>query len=213
MGKTGASLNRAGSKQSYRTPREFLTACERRFGTITFDLAAHSRNCVVPDFFGKKQDSLRQDWGKLHGLNWLNPPFDDVRPWTRKCAISATPDVRILLLVRASVDSEWFYKHLYGNALVLPLRQRITFVGSPDPYPSSLMLAYFDGGKTVGFEPWRWRDQCEPQEQRRPQDFFDSQLCQCGHPRRVHFASVASCHQASCMCGDFVSAPAAEAAE
>jgi len=174
MGKTGATLNRGGSKQTYRTPEVFLDACEARFGKIGFDLAAHSRNCVVPDFFSRKDDSLRQDWSTIPAriaakydcpasvLAWLNPPFSRAEPWAKMCARNARPDLRILLLVRASVDSEWFYDHIYGNALVMPLRQRIKFVGAKDPYPSSLMLCYFDGGQTTGFEPWRWADQWTP---------------------------------------------------
>lgn len=157
--KTGASLDRANSKQTWRTPLDLLYAVEARFGKIAFDLAAHSRNCVVPNFFSKREDSLHQDWTKLRGLLWLNPPFDDVRPWVKKVSLSAGREKPIAFLTRASVDSEWFYKHVHGKAFVMPLRGRVTFVGAPDPYPAGLMLSYFDGGQTVGFEPWRWKSE------------------------------------------------------
>ncbi|HEX4334742.1 MAG TPA: DNA N-6-adenine-methyltransferase [Polyangiaceae bacterium] len=157
--KTGASLNRGGSKQTRRTPRIFLDACEARFGKITFDLAAHSRNCVVPRFFSKKQDSLRQNWSKLAGeVCWLNPPFADIPSWAKKCAltVAATPGLKILFLVPASVGSEWFYHHVYAQALVLPLRQRIVFVGETHGFPKDLMLIAYGVGET-GFQPWRWK--------------------------------------------------------
>jgi hypothetical protein len=49
------------SKQDYGTPREFLDACEKRFGPIIFDLAAHRGNkkharYFAPSVFTEKYD-------------------------------------------------------------------------------------------------------------------------------------------------------------
>jgi phage N-6-adenine-methyltransferase len=130
-GKTGASLNRGGSKQDYRTPREFLDACEGRFGEINFDLAATKQNAVVPDYFSRRDNALVQDWPcNTCDLCWLNPEFSDIAPWAERCDQQCEMrGCRILLLVPASVGSEWFFHHVHKKALVLPLRQRIVFVG------------------------------------------------------------------------------------
>lgn len=157
--KTGPTINRGGSKQDYGTPRDFLDAVERKFGKIAFDLAAHKRNAVVPDFFSKRQDALKQRWHGLHsGILWLNPPFGTIPKWAKKCAWEAQLGAKILFLVPASVGSEWFYEHCHRKALVLPLRQRITFRGQTEPFMKDLMLVAYGFGKT-GFQPWRWKEE------------------------------------------------------
>lgn len=40
--KTGPSVKRHKSSGVYRTPKDFITAIERRFGPIAYDLAADS---------------------------------------------------------------------------------------------------------------------------------------------------------------------------
>lgn len=93
------------------------------------------------------------------GLLWLNPPYGNITPWAAKCAETAA-DPRflwrtLLLLVPASVDSNWYIEHVHSRAYVMPLSPRIKFVGHPQPYPRPLMLCTFGG--FVGFAPWRWR--------------------------------------------------------
>jgi len=77
------------SKQDYSTPRPFLDAVERRFGPIRWDLAAHSRNHVVADYYGPGsphgEDSFKQDWAKHSGVLWLNCEYSDIAPWASKC--------------------------------------------------------------------------------------------------------------------------------
>jgi len=154
--RTGPSINRHRSNQEIGTPREFLDACERRFGQIDFDLAASAKNAVVPHYFTKAQDSLAQDWTMKRGLLWLNPPFANITPWAEKCAETATPLTRILFLVPASVGSVWYARHVLPHAVVYGLRPRMKFVGSPDPYPKDLVLAVFGMGVT-GFGSWKWK--------------------------------------------------------
>lgn len=64
--------------------------------------------------------------------------------------------VCIALLTPASVSTDWFDEFVYGNALVLPIRPRLKFVGMDEYYPKDLMLSIF-GLKPAGFEPWRWK--------------------------------------------------------
>lgn len=160
--KTGASLNRGGSKQNYRTPKNFLRAVQRVFGKITFDLAADRHNAVVLRHFNKGQNALAQDWTKLRGINWLNPPFGNIPKWAKKCAEAGKRGVRILFLVPASVGAEWFFYHCHRKGLVRPLRQRIVFVGEKNGFPKDLMLVAYgfkhkSGRRITGFRPWLWK--------------------------------------------------------
>lgn len=159
--KTGASLNRGGSKQDYGTPWDFIRAVERRFGPITFDLAASPHNAKHERYFSRQDNSLKQDWHKIDGLLWLNCEFALIEPWAAKCREEALLGARIALLTPASVGSVWFSRHVHRRALSLGLSPRLTFEGEKSPYPKDLMLSLFGPVGAVpwcpGFDVWRWR--------------------------------------------------------
>ncbi len=150
------------SKQDYGTPRVFLDAFEKRFGSIAYDLAAHAGNAVVPRFFSPEDDSLVQNWRYLlteEGANlWLNPPFGHIEPWAEKCAAVAKAyhgTAYLALLVPASIGSNWFAEHVHRKAMVYALQGRLSFDGK-NPYPKDCILAMF--GLTPGFAVWDWRN-------------------------------------------------------
>lgn len=159
------------SKQDYGTDPEFARAVEKRFGPIAWDLAAGAENALAPLYFSEEQDSLEQDWSGLHGNLWLNPPYKHILPWARKCRETRLDlDARILLLVPASVGSEWFAEHAWGHATILFLRPRLTFAGEAMPYPKDCMLCayrgrWFDDAFKLGrasapddhVQLWRWK--------------------------------------------------------
>lgn len=147
------------SKQDYGTPRAFLDAVERRFGSIVFDLAAHASNAVVPFYYGPGsplgEDSLVEDWAATYdGLGWLNYEFGDAKIWTAKAALEVARGARFGMLGPASVGTNWFAENVDGKALVLAIRPRLIFVPETSPYPKDLILAMY--GEPPGFECWRW---------------------------------------------------------
>lgn len=143
------------SKQDYGTPREFIEAVERRFGPISFDLAASSHNKVVDAYFDERKDSLKQTWRRIPGLLWLNPPFGDIDPWAEKCADESKHGARIAFLTPASVGANWFQDRVVPSAHVLELSPRLSFDGV-HPFPKDLVLSVFYAGLT-GRSGWRWR--------------------------------------------------------
>jgi phage N-6-adenine-methyltransferase len=153
--RTGASMNRGRSKQDYATPRDFIQAVEKRFGTIRHDLAASSGNAVCANYYDEHQDAFLHDWSSLAGVLWLNPPFASVAPWAAKAARDASPRTRILMLVPASIGSEWFAEHVYPHALVYGLRPRLSFDGV-NSFPKDCILAAYGFG-AHGFDLWRWK--------------------------------------------------------
>lgn len=153
---TGPTINRHRSKQDYSTPIDFMDAVRRRFGRPTFDLAASSDNTKCTSFYSVEQDSLEQDWHMIPGLLWLNPPFNNIAPWARKCAEeSEGRGAQILLLTPASVGSNWFQDHVHGKAMVYALNPRLSFDGQ-NPFPKDCILSYFGFGVS-GFGTWRWK--------------------------------------------------------
>ncbi len=153
--RTGASMNRHSSNQSFGTPDDFMAAVTGRFGRITFDLAASSENAKSALFYSEAEDSLKQPWHKLGGVLWLNPPFSDISVWAEKCAAEMKLGARILFLTPASVGANWFQQHVAPFAHVLELSPRMSFDGR-NPFPKDLILSCYMHGLT-GRSHWRWK--------------------------------------------------------
>jgi phage N-6-adenine-methyltransferase len=148
--------NRGASKQDYETPWELIRAVEQSFGALSWDLACTGANKKAPRGLTVDEDSLSQDWAKLDGHLWLNPPFENIGDWARKCA--ASTGARITMLVPASIDSRWFERYVHGIATVFSVAPRVKFVGAKDPYPKPLMLcAYGLTAPTKELQLWRWK--------------------------------------------------------
>lgn len=161
---SGAAYNRGGSKQDYETPPDFMDAVVRRYGSIDFDLAAHAGNKKSENYFGPgspiAEDALAQSWDVIDGNIWLNPPYDRIGPWARRCAMYKGPG-RILFLVPASVGSNWFANFVYERAMVQLLNGRVTFVGHSQAFPKDLILGEYRNGRPVANRTifiWRWTD-------------------------------------------------------
>lgn len=132
------------SKQDYGTPWRLIRAIERRWGSLSIDLAARADNAKAPRWITPEEDSLKQDWvERIGGGNaWLNMEFADIAPWVKKCADwqkRSKPELRgsIRTLTPASIGSEWFADHCEGVAKVVGLRPRICFEGCHVLFPKS----------------------------------------------------------------------------
>lgn len=162
--------NRGKSNQYYETPNNFIKAVERKFGPIIFDLAASNYNTKSSSYFTEEQDSLEQDWTKLptNGNLWLNPPYSDIGLFAKKCndtiskivATKCHSKISILMLVPASVGSNWFRDYVYEKSIIFFLNGRITFVGEKNPYPKDCMLCqyidYSDDVSKLTTCIWHW---------------------------------------------------------
>lgn len=154
---TGASFKRGTSKQNYSTPDDFMEVVRRRFGTPVVDLAADETNRKAVFWIDEEKDSLSVDWHKLGGLLWLNPPFNNISPWAKKCAEASRLGAEILFLVPASVGSNWFRDYVCNRSHVLFLNGRLCFDGI-DPYPKDCMLCHYNSKRGVGFSVWTWKN-------------------------------------------------------
>jgi hypothetical protein len=155
----------ATSEQVVVTDPAFIEAVQRRFGPLTFDLAALDTNKQAPEYFGpdhvnvSDRDALAISWSERRpeGNLWLNPEFADLRHYSAKCAEeSKKRHGLILLLSPASVGSNWFQEHCLKNGHVLLLNPRLQFVGHMHPYPKDLSLTVFGYGLR-GIDTWRWK--------------------------------------------------------
>lgn len=156
--RTGPSLNRHRSKQDYRTPKPFLDAVKAILSIKDFaiDLAADRHNRVCRRCYSEENSALlHTNWraaGILpHEWAWLNPPFNDIAPWAKRCY--TTIPGRTAFLAPASVGSNWFNQYVHEEALVLFLNGRLSFDGL-NPYPKDCMLCLY--GLTPGYRVWTW---------------------------------------------------------
>lgn len=129
------------------------------FGMPSFDLAASAENTKASRFYSEKDNSLIQKWHRITGILFLNPPFDKIEPWAKKCREEKGLGAEILFLVPASVGSEWFHNNVHRHALVLALRGRIPFdPANPDwGYPKDCILCHYSLKVTPGFDTWKWK--------------------------------------------------------
>jgi len=151
--------------QDYGTPKRFMEMAQRRFGVITHDLAAHSKNFKCDSYFSleKKQDSMQLPWPK--GLNWLNPPYSarpwspySITHWSKRCKEASRIDgVEILFLVPAGVGSNWFRDNVFGHCDIYFLNGRVVFDGTDDGITIDLMLCHYCIKENYSVSVWDWR--------------------------------------------------------
>ncbi len=142
------------SKQDYETPVEFIEALKARFGGLAWDLACTPENAKAGYLCA---DTFQLDWWELEGNLFCNPPFGDIARWVKKMHAQCTHrSAFTLLLVPASIGTNWFAEHVAGNAMVLGLSPRLSFVGCSDAYPKDLMIVCY-GFSLRGFDTWCWK--------------------------------------------------------
>lgn len=156
--RTGATMNRYNSEQDVGTPRSFLDAVEKRFGVIHRDLAATQANAVTDLWYGPDQNSLSIPWASENpdGVLWLNPPFAKIGPWAEKCVAESRDRRGLILMLTPMSGAAWFTQTVHGNAYVLALETRLTFVGHKQAFPKDLVLSVFGMGLR-GFDTWSWK--------------------------------------------------------
>jgi hypothetical protein len=164
------------SKQDYGTPPEFLAAIARQFGPIDLDLACRTDNMVAPYGIAENQglDALSVDWanpmywsksdnvvvsGDHIRVAFCNPPFGNIRPWAAKVESCRWLSRWTLLLVPASMGSQWWADHVLGKTMAYGV-PRMAFCGDDghplDLYPKDLALVAAGYG-VAGTGYWDWR--------------------------------------------------------
>ena len=147
------------SRQDYGTPPDLLAAVRERLCIVDFrcDLAADSTNRVCVPYITEEQDSLVTDWPETKGgWCWLNPPYKDIEPWVAK-AVASTTHCQTVVLVPASVGSNWWKTYVEGFCYQLFLNPRVTFVGETAAYPKDCAILLYTNALLTGNQVWRWK--------------------------------------------------------
>lgn len=144
------------SEQTVGTPAAFIRAVEAWRGKLDFDLCALPSNAKAPRYFTPEQDSLKQNWAALRGRLWCNPPYGDVEPWVAKMAAECGVYNHGIVLIPASVDSNYWEKYIHRSAAIYWVKGRLTFDGHPHNFASALALLIY--GEPPGYYgQWDWK--------------------------------------------------------
>ena len=170
----GPSINRAESSGDIWTPWEFIRAVEHRFGPIAVDLAASGpQSAKAARWITPEEDSLKQDWAAIlnGGLGWDNCSYSNIAPWAKYHQQQWEMGARTLLLVPASVGSNWYWRHVEPSAEVYSVG-RMVFDNCFDRktgqlvstvYPKDLILCHYDAENAArSYYPrqmrrWDWK--------------------------------------------------------
>jgi phage N-6-adenine-methyltransferase len=149
------------SKQNYVTPVELLNRVQERLciEQFTFDLAADADNAVCPTFYTEEDNALSADvsWYNGPGWAWCNPPYANIAPWVEKAAKEADRGTQIIMLVPASVGSNWWSDWVLPYAYITHLNGRIKFVECKDYYPKDCSLLLYTPYRFTGSDTWAWQ--------------------------------------------------------
>lgn len=140
------------SVQDVGTPDWLVKVIEQTWGKIALDAAASHENHVAIPYYTEADNGLLQSWYVPAGcIVFINPPFGNCREWTQAAHASAHFFGRtVVMLVPASVGSNWWADHVDQKASVYFIRPRLVFKGHTDPYPKDLALLVY--GEQPGYK-------------------------------------------------------------
>lgn len=141
------------SVQDVGTPDWLIKVIEQTWGKIALDPAASHENHAGEGMYYTEQDNgLLQSWMVPAGcIVFINPPFNDIKSWVQAAYASSQFYSRtVVMLVPASVGSNWWAEHVDQKAAVYFIRPRLVFKGHTDPYPKDLALLVY--GERPGYK-------------------------------------------------------------
>lgn len=93
-------------RPNWRTPEHIYQWLDLMYGPFEIDLAACEKSAKCDAYFCKEENSLDQDWS-VYDRMFLNPPYDDIKPWVLKS--DNIHDTALLAMVLPNDNSTvWF---------------------------------------------------------------------------------------------------------
>jgi phage N-6-adenine-methyltransferase len=116
------------TSDEWSTPQDYFDQVNQRLGPFDLDACCRPETAKAPLFFTKADNALTRDW---YGCVWVNPPYSNPRDWCWKAATEvAVGNVsRVVMLLPAAVDTQWFHEFVLPYADVEFIRGRLRFIG------------------------------------------------------------------------------------
>lgn len=146
-------------KDIYKTPRDLIDRINKDIGQITLDACANEENKVCEKFISKEQNALVSDW-TTSGIVFCNPPFSKKDKFVEKAYTESQNGTKIIMLVPASVETQFFKNCKEKAEWILFLSGRLTFegIGNYDDMNAKFatMLIFFNIEKTEKLNDLGW---------------------------------------------------------
>lgn len=127
------------------TPSDFYQKLNKIYN-FTFDLAATKENTKNLNFFSKEDNSLLQDWHKIDGWLWCNPPYSkgSLKLFYKKAYEEVLKGAKIIMLVPARTDTIYFHKYAYKKFKIEFIKGRLKFGDNKNAAPFPSMIIKFE---------------------------------------------------------------------
>lgn len=128
---------KTGYSDKWATPSEILEPLNKEFH-FNYD------PCPITWKDGDP-DALTLDWGTS---TFCNPPYSRVAEFVKKASEESKKGKKVVMLINAAVDTQWFHTYIYNKAEIRFVRGRIKFINpaNPDkrvPAPRPSMIVIF----------------------------------------------------------------------
>jgi site-specific DNA-methyltransferase (adenine-specific) len=124
--------SQAGPSSNYFETPDFFFQKYNKIYNFQFDLSANKSNKKCERFFSEQDDSLKQDWHKINGWLWLNPPYSPLKPWIQKAQQEFKKGAQIVVLIPPIMNTRYF-KEVLPTKIIMVVG-RIPFL-NPDKVP------------------------------------------------------------------------------
>jgi phage N-6-adenine-methyltransferase len=116
------------SSDEWSTPQETFDQISAKHGPFDLDACCREETAKADCFYTKEDDALTLPW---YGRVWVNPPYSRPKDWCKKAVeeIQKGNATKIVMLLPAAVDTNWFHDYVLGHAEVEFIRGRIKFIG------------------------------------------------------------------------------------
>ena len=131
-----------GSERSdWETPQALFDLLDREFH-FTLDAAADPSNTKCSSFLSRDDNALTCSWS---GVCWLNPPYGDgsIGRWVRKAQEEGAKGCKVVMLIPARTNTNWWHEYVMRAAEVRFLRGRPKFGGATHGLPQPLAIVVF----------------------------------------------------------------------
>lgn len=150
--KTWETLH-SSRRQNWQTPQPFFELLCQDF-TFELDVAADSKNALCERYFTESANGLSQPWTTEPGTwAFCNPPYGrQIARWVSKAIAEKRAGARVVLLLFAATDTQWFKSAWLEACEVRFYTGRIRFRNpdAPDlntPAPKGSCVFVFDSSR------------------------------------------------------------------
>jgi len=128
------------TNQEWETPDDLFEKINDMFN-FTRDVCASSENTKCKEFWSESDSCLNKEWD---GVNWMNPPYKDMKKFIIK-AYEQRHNAVTVLLVPARTNTKWWHEYcMKGEILFICGRPK--FKGCAHGLPQPLALVIFGRG-------------------------------------------------------------------